>query len=204
MLRKQYTFTYTAGISYVETQVVDALMKLAGKQDRTLEEEEAARTLTGALPEVTQVRITVTQVNGLGRALYDRLSNDARQFFSEQSGIDGPLKDDTDLTPEQESLLSVAFAACASMASTSKFEQRTTKPIVAADGVTFDDSPKWEPVALPGPFKTLEEWVYECPDTLQKAWANAAYDANIDLWRRSQDPVAKNFGAVSGTALKKR
>ena len=204
MLRKQYTFTYTEGISYVETQIVDGLMKLAGKPDRTPEEEEAAKTLTSALPEVTQVRITVTQVNGLGRALYDRLANDARQLFADQTGIEGPIAEDEDMTPEQNDVLSVSFAACAALAATSKFEQRTTKPVVGPDGVTFDDSPEWEIIELPGLFKTVEEWVFECPDTLQKSWANAAYDANIDLWRRSQDPVAKNFGAVSGAASKKR
>ena len=204
MKRTEYTLTYTTPITYAETQIIEALVEAAQKAELTLEEQEAVRNLSHMLPEVEQVRITVAQVNGLGKAYYERLSDDARHFFMDKTGIQPPVPDLETLAPEQKDIVTTAFSAAAAMAATVKFEQRTTKTVVTADGVVFDESVEWEEVATPGPFTTIEEWVYDCPAVLQTAWASNAYDANPDLWRKSTDVVAKNFGAVSANASKKR
>lgn len=204
MQRKQYTLTYTSAITYAEMNIIEALIEAAKKPELTAEEEDAVKTLTELLPQVEQVRITVAQVNGLGKAYYERLADDARHFFMEKTGIEPPVPDLETLEPEQKDIVTMAFSACAAMAATTKYEQRTTTVTINADGVIFNDTVEWEEIESPGPFKTVTEWVYDCPDTLQKAWTSNAYDANPDLWRRSTDAVAKNFGAVSANASKTR
>jgi hypothetical protein len=203
MKRQTYTLTYTSAITYAETQIIEALIEAAQKPELTLEEQEGVQNLSHMLPEVEQVRITVAQVNGLGKAYYERLADDARHFFMQATGIQPPVPDLETLAPEHKDIVTLAFSACAAMAATVKYEQRTTKVIARAEGVDFEDT-EWEEVELPGPFKTIEEWVYDCPAILQSSWASNAYDANPDLWRRSTDDVAKNFGAVSANASKKR
>lgn len=203
MKRQTYQLTYTSAITYAETQIIESLIDAAKKPELTDEERDAVRSLTELLPEVEQVRITVAQVNGLSKAYYERLADDARHFFMDKTGIQPPIPALEALAPEHKDIVTLAFSACAAIAATVKYEQRTTKAIVGAAGVDFEET-EWEEVEAPGPFKTIEDWVYECPAILQTSWASNAYDANPDLWRRSTDDAAKNFGAVSANASKKR
>jgi hypothetical protein len=146
------------------------------------------------------VRITVAQCNGLMSAKYNRMTVDARDFFVEQSGLTLPYEGA--LTAEQVDIRNAAFDAAAALAATVKFEQRTTKPLITADGIAYEDS-EWVE-GLPDELATVAGFVLECPDTLRDAWVTRAYDANPNLWRRSTDETAKNFGAVSENALTKR
>ena len=203
MLRAEYSLTYTSAISYVETKVIDSLVDLSKRPERSEEEERSLQSLQEILPEVEQARVTVMQVNGLGKALYERLANDARLFFTDTTGIEFPVKME-ELAPEAQGILNLAFNACAALSATTKFETRTTKPVITESGMEFDDSVPWTVIASPGPYKTVGDWVNDCPDTLQRTWANLAYDANPELWRRGMDGSAKNFAAVSVTGLKKR
>ena len=200
MLRPTYEFTYTSALSYVEDKAINRLIALAKKEDQSEEEKQAVAELIDFIPEVTQVRITVAQCNGLMSAKYNRMTVDARDFFVEQSGLTLPYE--VALTAEQVDIRNAAFDAAAALAATVKFEQRTTKPLVTADGIAYEDS-EWVE-GLPDELATVAGFVLECPDTLRDAWVTRAYDANPNLWRRSTDETAKNFGAVSENALTKR
>ncbi len=200
MLRPTYEFTYTSALSYVEDRAINQLIELAKKENKTEGEEKAVADLLGFIPDVTQVRITVAQCNGLMSAKYNRLTVDARDFFVEQSGLTLPFVGA--LTAEQVDIRNAAFDAAAALAATVKFEQRTTKPVIAADGIDYEDS-EWVE-GLPDELATVAGFVSECPDTLRDAWVTRAYDANPNLWRRSTDETAKNFGAVSANELTKR
>ena len=200
MLRPTYEFTYTSALSYVEDRAINQLIELAKKENKTEGEEKAVADLLSFIPDVTQVRITVAQCNGLMSAKYNRLTVDARDFFVEQSGLTLPFVGA--LTAEQVDIRNAAFDAAAALAATVKFEQRTTKPVIAADGIDYEDS-EWVE-GLPDELATVAGFVSECPDTLRDAWVTRAYDANPNLWRRSTDETAKNFGAVSANELTKR
>ena len=200
MLRPTYEFTYTSALSYVEVRRIDQLIELAKKEDKTEGEENAVADLLSFIPDVTQVRITVAQCNGLMSAKYNRLTVDARDFFVEQSGL--TLPHEGALTAEQVDIRNAAFDAAAALAATVKFEQRTTKPVITASGIDYEDS-EWVE-GLPDELSTVAGFVSECPDTLRDAWVNRAYDCNPNLWRRDTDETAKNFGAVSENALMKR
>ena len=200
MLRPTYEFTYTSALSYVEDRAINQLIELAKKENKTEGEEKAVADLLSFIPDVTQVRITVAQCNGLMSAKYNRLTVDARDFFVEQSGLTIPH--DGELSTEQMEIRNIAFDAAAALAATVRFEQRTTKPVIAAEGIDYEDS-EWVE-GLPDELSTVAGFVSECPDTLRDAWVTRAYDANPNLWRRSTDETAKNFGAVSENALTKR
>lgn len=200
MLRPTYEFTYTSALSYVEDRAINQLIELAKKENKTEGEEKAVADLLSFIPDVTQARITVAQCNGLMSAKYNRLTVDARDFFVEQSGLTLPFVGA--LTAEQVDIRNAAFDAAAALAATVKFEQRTTKPVIAADGIDYEDS-EWVE-GLPDELATVAGFVSECPDTLRDAWVTRAYDANPNLWRRSTDETAKNFGAVSANELTKR
>ena len=200
MLRPTYEFTYTSALSYVEDRAINQLIELAKKENKTEGEEKAVADLLSFIPDVTQVRITVAQCNGLMSAKYNRLTVDARDFFVEQSGLTIPH--DGELSTEQMEIRNIAFDAAAALAATVRFEQRTTKPVIAAEGIDYEDS-EWVE-GLPDELSTVAGFVSECPDTLRDAWVTRAYDANPNLWRRSTDETAKNFGAVSENELTKR
>ncbi len=200
MLRPTYEFTYTSALSYVEDRAINQLIELAKKENKTEGEEKAVADLLSFIPDVTQVRITVAQCNGLMSAKYNRLTVDARDFFVEQSGLTIPH--DGELSTEQMEIRNIAFDAAAALAATVRFEQRTTKPVIAAEGIDYEDS-EWVE-GLPDELSTVAGFVSECPDTLRDAWVTRAYDANPNLWRRSTDETAKNFGAVSANELTKR
>ena len=200
MLRPTYEFTYTSALSYVEDRAINQLIELAKKENKTEGEEKAVADLLSFIPDVTQVRITVAQCNGLMSAKYNRLTVDARDFFVEQSGLTIPH--DGELSTEQMEIRNIAFDAAAALAATVRFEQRTTKPVIAAEGIDYEDS-EWVE-GLPDELSTVAGFVSECPDTLRDAWVTRAYDANPNLWRRSTDETAKNFGAVSANESTKR
>mgnify|MGYP006328963245 FL=1 len=200
MLRPTSEFTYTSALSYVEDRAINQLIELAKKENKTEGEEKAVADLLSFIPDVTQVRITVAQCNGLMSAKYNRLTVDARDFFVEQSGLTIPH--DGELSTEQMEIRNIAFDAAAALAATVRFEQRTTKPVIAAEGIDYEDS-EWVE-GLPDELSTVAGFVSECPDTLRDAWVTRAYDANPNLWRRSTDETAKNFGAVSANELTKR
>ena len=200
MLRPTYEFTYTSALSYVEDRAINQLIELAKKENKTEGEEKAVADLLSFIPDVTQVRITVAQCNGLMSAKYNRLTVDARDFFVEQSGL--TLPHEGELSTEQKEIRNISFDAAAALAATVKFEQRTTKPVITASGIDYEDS-EWVE-GLPDELSTVAGFVSECPDTLRDAWVTRAYDANPNLWRRSTDETAKNFGAVSENALMKR
>ena len=65
MLRPTYEFTYTSALSYVEDRAINQLIELAKKENKTEGEEKAVADLLSFIPDVTQVRITVAQCNGL-------------------------------------------------------------------------------------------------------------------------------------------
>ncbi len=200
MLRPTYEFIYTSALSYVEDRAINQLIELAKKENKTEGEEKAVADLLNFIPHVTQARITVAQCNGLMSAKYNRLTVDARDFFVEQSGL--TLPHEGELSTEQKDIRNFAFDAAAALAATVKFEQRTTRPIITADGIDYEDS-EWVE-GLPDELATVAGFVFECPDTLRDAWVTRAYDANPNLWRRSTDETAKNFGAVSANELTKR
>ena len=200
MLRPTYEFTYTSALSYVEDRAINQLIELAKKENKTEGEEKAVADLLSFIPDVTQVRITVAQCNGLMSAKYNRLTVDARDFFVEQSGL--TLPHEGELSTEQMEIRNIAFDAAAALAATVKFEQRTTKPVITASGIDYEDS-EWVE-GLPDELSTVAGFVSECPDTLRDAWVTRAYDANPNLWRRSTDETAKNFGAVSVKESMKR
>ena len=200
MLRPTYEFTYTSALSYVEDRAINQLIELAKKENKTEGEEKAVADLLSFIPDVTQVRITVAQCNGLMSAKYNRLTVDARDFFVEQSGL--TLPHEGELSTEQKEIRNISFDAAAALAATVKFEQRTTKPVITVSGIDYEDS-EWVE-GLPDELSTVAGFVSECPDTLRDAWVTRAYDANPNLWRRSTDETAKNFGAVSENALMKR
>ena len=200
MLRPTYEFTYTSALSYVEDRRINQLIELAKKEEKTESEEKAVAELLSFIPEVTQVRVTVAQCNGLMSAKYNRLTVDARDFFMEESGLD--LPHEVNLSAEQIDIRNIAFDAAAALAATVKFEQRTTKPVITANGIDYEDN-EWVE-GLPDELSTVAGFVNECPDTLRDAWVTRAYDANPNLWRRSTDETAKNFGAVSANELTKR
>jgi hypothetical protein len=200
MLRPKYEFIYTSALSYVEDRAIDQLIKLAKKEDKTDTEASEVARLLEYMPEVTQVRITVAQCTGLMSTRYNRLTVDARHFFIEQSGLEMPFEGE--LSVEQNDIRNMAFDAAAAIAATEKFEQRTTKPVVTADGIDYENT-EWI-VGVPEEFKTIAGFMTECPNTLRDVWVGRAYDANPNLWRRSTDETAKNFGAVSEKELTKR
>ena len=135
MLRPTYEFTYTSALSYVEDSAINRLIALSKKEDQSEEEKQAVAELIDFIPEVTQVRITVAQCNGLMSAKYNRMTVDARDFFVEQSGLTLPYEGA--LTAEQVDIRNAAFDAAAALAATVKFEQRTTKPLITADGIAW-------------------------------------------------------------------
>lgn len=200
MIRPKYEFIYTSALSYAEDRQINRLIALAQKEEQTEEEQNAVALLLELIPEVTQVRITVAQCNGLMSAKYNRLAIDARDFFVDFSGLTLPYEGE--LSAEQMEARHIAFDAAAALAATVRFEQRTTKPIIAAGGIDYEDS-EWVE-GLPDELATVAGFVFECPDTLRDAWVTRAYDANPNLWRRSTDETAKNFGAVSANELTKR
>ncbi len=199
MLRPTYEFIYTSALSYVEDRAINQLIELAKKENKTEGEEKAVADLLSFIPDVTQVRITVAQCNGLMSAKYNRLTVDARDFFVEQSGL--TLPHEGELSTEQMEIRNIAFDAAAALAATVMFEQRTTKPVITASGIDYEDS-EWVE-GLPDELSTVAGFVSECPDTLRDAWVTRSYDANPNLWRRSTDETAKNFGAVSANELTK-
>ena len=200
MIRPKYEFIYTSALSYVEDRAINQLIELAKKENKTEGEEKAVADLLSFIPDVTQVRITVAQCNGLMSAKYNRLTVDARDFFVEQSGL--TLPHEGELSTEQMEIRNIAFDAAAALAATVMFEQRTTKPVITASGIDYEDS-EWVE-GLPDELATVAGFVSECPDTLRDAWVTRAYDANPNLWRRSTDETSKNFGAVSANELTKR
>lgn len=194
MIRVSHTLTYTSSIGFYESSVIDKLIELAKKPDKTDDEQAACLTLNDALPTVTQVRITVVQVDGRQKAKYEALTRSARNYFTEQSGIQLPF--DGELDKEQQALLNIAFNAAAAIASTTGYATRETKAIVTDDGLEFEDT-EWVGATLPSEYATISGWVEGLPATLQDAWGEYAYNANVDLWRRSGSESSKNFGAVS-------
>lgn len=202
MLRPEKTFIYTEPVSTLHGNIIDRLLMLLRQAETTDEERAEIDSLTGLLPIVHQERITVAQCNGLALAKYQTFVQEARDFFTEQTGLTLPLPKKTDGEPidldaEQNNLLNYAFKAAAALAATARFETREARVIVDADGVSFDDGNEWKPIKIPTEYNSVTNWVNNCPGVLQDKWGYEAYETNADLWRRGNDEITKNFAAVS-------
>ena len=206
MLGLENQFIYTSDISLQDSPIVERIMALLSQAERSEDETAEVETLALALPTVTQARITVAQCTEYANAKYSALARDARDFFTEETGVALPLpkvknedgtESDGKMSEEQYILLNSLFSAAASIAATVKFETRETKPIVTADSVTFDDSPAWTGSKILPEYRTVEGWALRCPSVLQQAWTYRAHNANPELWQRRDDAISKNFGAVS-------
>lgn len=204
MIRPEKSFIYTEPISTIEGNVIDRLLVLLRQAETTDDEKTEIETLTGMLPTVRQERITVAQCNGLALAKYQAQESNARDLFTERTGLSLPLPkkengEPIDLDADQVALLNYAFKAAAAIASTTKFEIRDASVIVDANGVSFDDANEWKSVKLPAEYGSVASWVDNCPAVLQDKWSYEAYETNADLWRRGNDEIAKNFAAVSAS-----
>lgn len=192
-LRKKHTFNFVTAVSSQEESIINGLLALARKTERTEEEEKSIANLAEYIPEVKQIEITVAHCNGLMKAEFDAYRIEAIEYFAELTGIQIPY--DGELTRKQKNIWALLINGASALASTDSCRWRNTKPVITADGIGYEDT-QWTN-GIPDEIATLSGWFNECPESLQSWWSNSAYDVNPNLWTRGNDEASKNFGAVS-------